>query len=722
MPVPARVVTATVTRILICLLAIPTAAFSQTQTQSRDQTEVIRVFTELIQTDVLVFDKDGHFKDNLRREDFELRIDGKVKPIEFFERVAAGSANEETQIAAARGSVRVGTKGKPVPLDRGRTVLFYVDDLHLDLAGAKAARRVITRFIDAEMSQNDEAAVTSASGQLGFLQQITDNKTVLRRALERLTPQPYRIQDQQQPPMSEFQALRIDGFDRDVTGFYVDAVRRENPMISQQTAEAMVQSRASQILTQAAHITRSSLVGLESLVRSASALPGQKLLFFLSNGFFVNDSRSDVRDRLQRITSAAARNGVVIYSLDARGLVSALIDASTDAPFDPSFRLRRSESAEITASQDGLHSLAYDTGGRTIFNTNDLGPGLKKALDETSVYYLLAWKPDQDKPSSSKFRRIEVKLINKPDLVTRVRRGFFDLEPPAAAAVNDQSKKTADKKAESELWKAIAAAMPNQGLPFSLSLTYIDTPEKGPLLSTAMQVPSEFLTFNVVDGKSRSVVELAGAIFNDKGQVGARLNQRLTVTAPPPDASVPPPKNFSYTFPIHLAPGLYQGRFGVRDVTSGKTGTAHAWIEIPPLVPGEVQLSSLHIGERTSAPVTNASVSPDSPIEGVSLSIDHYFRSSSYLRFLVFVYNAARASDAKPDLALQVLLLRDGQPVVTTPLKKLTNEGAPDLNRIPYAAEISLADLPSGRYLLKVNVIDRVSKRSASQETPIEIE
>ena len=104
MPAPARVVTVTVTRLLICLVAIPSAAFSQTQTPTRDQTEVIRVFTQLIQTDVMVFDKDGKFKDNLRREDFELRIDGKVKPIEFFERVAAGSANEEAQLAAARGS------------------------------------------------------------------------------------------------------------------------------------------------------------------------------------------------------------------------------------------------------------------------------------------------------------------------------------------------------------------------------------------------------------------------------------------------------------------------------------------------------------------------------------------------------------------------------------------------------------------------------------------
>lgn len=727
MPAPVRAVTTTVTRLLICALLLPSAVFSQNPTQQRDQSEVIRVYTELIQTDVMVFDKDGHFKDNLRREDFELRIDGKVRPIEFFERVAAGSASEEAQLAAARGSQpATRAKDKPIPLDRGRTIFFYIDDLHLDLSGAKAARKLINRFIDAEMGQNDEAAVTSASGQLGFLQQLTDNKTVLRRALERLNPRPYSVLDQQHPPMSEFQALRIETYDRDVTDYYVDALLRENPILSRQSAEAMVQGRANQVIAQAANITRNSLIGLEYLVRTATAAPGQKLLFFLSNGFFISDRHADTRDRLQKITSAAARNGVVIYSLDTRGLIGSLVDASTDVAFDPSARLHRSEGAEITATQDAMHALAYDTGGRTIFNSNDLGPGLKKALSETAVYYLLAWKPDPEKPTASKFRKIEVKLVNKPELTTRVRRGFFDLEPPPEPISSAQNKKANEKKteakAETKLWNAIGASTPNHELPFSLSLVYIDTAQKGPLLSAAMQIPSEFMTFNVVDGKSKSVIDVAGGVYNDKGQLGAKLDQRLTISAPPVNPSLPPPKDFRYTFPIHLAPGLYQARFGVRDVATGRLGTAHAWIEIPPLTANEVQLSSLHIGERTPGAVAPASVGADSPIEGVSLSVDHHFRSSSYLRFLVFVYNAARGADSKPDVALQVSLLRDNQPVVTTPLKKIGIDGTTDLNRIPYAAEISLADLRAGRYLLKVNVVDRVSKRSASQETAVEID
>jgi hypothetical protein len=42
--------------------------------------EVVRVSTDLVQTDVMVFDKNGQFVDGLQRDQFELRVDGKPQP------------------------------------------------------------------------------------------------------------------------------------------------------------------------------------------------------------------------------------------------------------------------------------------------------------------------------------------------------------------------------------------------------------------------------------------------------------------------------------------------------------------------------------------------------------------------------------------------------------------------------------------------------------------
>ena len=92
------------------------------------------------------------------------------------------------------------------------------------------------------------------------------------------------------------------------------------------------------------------------------------------------------------------------------------------------------------------------------------------------------------------------------------------------------------------------------------------------------------------------------------------------------------------------------------------------------------------------------------------------------LRFIFFVYNAARApADSHPDVATQVQVLRDNQPVITTALKKIGTEGV-DPARLPYAADLSLADLPAGQYVLQVTAVDRVSKTSASQQNRFSIQ
>ena len=458
------------------------AGRSQTpaQTSTQDQPDVLRVYTQLVQTDVMVFDKEGRFANGLKSSDFELRIDGKTKPIEFFEEITAGSLNEETQLAAARGSLnRVdgGKLTKPAPLDRGRPIFFYIDDLHLDLHSVAATRKLITRFINNEMGQNDEAAITSASGQIGFLQQLTDSKVVLRAALERLKHRPYTVRDFDRPPMSEYQGLLISRGDRDVTDYFVEQTIRENPLMTRDSAEGLVGSRARQLMQQSGFVTRNTLSGLEGLVRSADKLPGRKLVFFVSGGFVLDDFSSDSQFRLQRITSAAARSGVVIYSIDARGLVASLNDPSIASSPDPSGRLQRAEMGELSATQDAMNALAADTGGKATFNTNLLEPSLGQALKKTSTYYLLAWKPESSSPQSSKFRRIEVKVVNRPDLIVQVRRGFFDREPDLANAKTKTEKpaKTNHSKetsSETELQNLIRTAYPNRDIPVSLSLTY----------------------------------------------------------------------------------------------------------------------------------------------------------------------------------------------------------------------------------------------------------
>jgi VWFA-related protein len=731
MPSTSSIIKTAMLAVFICLL-VGQECRGQTPAapKEQDRSDVLRVYTELVQTDVMVFDRDGKFVNGLKREDFELRIDGKLKPIDFFEKVMAGTVSEESQIAAARGSSTRAGNGKspaPVPLDRGRSVFFYIDDFHLDLPALQTTRKLIARFIDQDMGQNDQAAVTSASGQLGFLQQLTDNPTVLRAALDRLKIRPYSVRDVERPTMSEYQALLFSNYDRDIRDFFIQETVRQNPGMNREMAESMVSNRAQSLLQYAGSITGNTLSGLESLVRAANKLPGRKLVFFISGGFFLDDRNSDARNRLQRITSAAARSGVVIYSMDARGLVASLTDASTDVQFDPTGVLSRSGQGELFASQDAMNALAADTGGKAIFNTNSLDPGLARALKDTSAYYLLAWKPENEKQHGSKFRRLEVKVVGRPQLTVQVRRGFFDIEPPLPETKNSKAKKApeperADKSTENDLTKVMFAPYPTRDIPVSLTLHYVNTAAKGQILSAVMEVSNEFLSFVPTDGKRTAILSVAGTFLDEHGKAGAVFGNKITMN----DLSIDAAKEgnvLSYTHSVLLGPGLYQVRVAARDERTGRSGSENAWIEIPDLASGHLALSSLLVGVRaqstTPAPTTSAGFQ-NLPVE---LRITHNVSVNDYLRFVVFIYNAARApADSKPDLAIQVQIVRDAQPVVTTPLKKISIEDVADLARVSYAAETSLAGLPAGRYLLRVTVVDRVAKSSAAQQARFNIE
>src|SRR5262245_4798742 len=128
--------------ILLCLTSLavqaqekkPSPTPKPGQTPSvLDQDDIVRISTELVQTDVMVFDKDGRFVSDLKPELFKLLVDGKPQPIAFFEAVVTGGKNEAASLKAGRGNkdLKPAEPASPGEVsERGRTILFFVNDLH----------------------------------------------------------------------------------------------------------------------------------------------------------------------------------------------------------------------------------------------------------------------------------------------------------------------------------------------------------------------------------------------------------------------------------------------------------------------------------------------------------------------------------------------------------------------------------------------------------------
>lgn len=685
------------------------------QTPPTDQSlDVVKVNTDLVQTDVMVFDKQGHFVNNLKREDFELRVDGKPQSIGFFDQVQAGSVDESKQLAAARGESSSGPN-KVVPLDRGRTVLFFVDDLHASATSIYQARRVIAEFVERDFGQNDEAEIVTASGLLGFLQQPTDNQTVLRLAADRLVSRTSSVKDLQRPHMSEYQALQIDRGDRDTLAYFVSEILAENRMAG--NVEDEVRRRASEILHQASAYSTATLSALEGLVKSCATIPGRKLLYLISDGFFIDTRNSDTTSRMREVTSAAARAGVVIYSIDARGLIATLDDASVNRAVDTTGRLSRGGQGEISAGQDILNAVAQDTGGRALLDRNDLYAAVTNGLRETASYYLLAWKPQRESDKSSKFRRLEVSVIGKPDLTVRLRKGFYDLDPQSPTRAKGADKPESEEAAQAKLRKALMTPHGERGLPISIDTRYLNTTGKSFELTSSIEIPGDFAAApaSAPDGAQFEVI---GAVFNDRGDVGDRFSRRIGGKASSDDTT----HDLSYSHLTNInASGLYQVRVAVRDLSTGRIGTANRWIEIPDLSKGNIALSSLLLAERQGSPSEKSASSTETPA-AVQISISHRFKRDSFLRHVVAIYNVSHKTAADFDVAAQVIVLREGQPVATTPLRKVPTDNVEDPSRLSYAAELPLESLPTGQYILRFIAIDRLSRMSATQQARFYIE
>ena len=718
----------------VLLLAALLSAGAAVRAQGQDE-DVLRIKTELVQTDLTVFDKQGRFVEGLTPEQFELTLDGKPQAVSFFERVAAGSAAEAALAQARAGgdgpakNVGPGKTRPPSAPGAGRLVFFFLDDLHLNESSLSRARKSLSEFVETEMGQDDRVAIVSASGQVGFLQQLTDYKPMLREAISRLKNKRVYEVNSGRTQISEYTANQVAERNNEamfnylvtsvVNEFQLIAPKGGDPRGLSAIAENVVRNRTRQVNSEATMTTSNLLEVLESLMVSSSQLPGRKLVVFISDGFVVDERGSSSMTLLKRVTEVAARTNVVVYTMDARGTFNdPAVDAGSNLFLDGlgSGKSARNPMMEATALQSPLHILADDTGGRAIINSNSFRDAFRQAINETSDYYLIAWRPETEEQRTGR-ARIKVSIKGRPDLRVRLRRNYY--APPRA----DEKKAAETAKAnealtpEAGLLKALGSVYPGRALPITLSVGYLNTAEQGLVLKASMQLERGALGVAGEEAK-KSEVDVLGAAIDDRGVV-VTFKQVLTVT---PDLSA---ENLQQPVVWHqqlsLPPGLYQVRVAVRERATGRAGNAMQWIEVPDAAAGRFALSSLFLGERKAARADEKVTTANGP-SPVMVDVDRRLPRSSVLRFQTYVYNATSGGDAAPDVEIQARVLSGGRPAMSAAPARVPTDTTKDPRRLPYWAELALDRLPPGKYVLEVTAVDRKTKSSASQQSGFAVE
>jgi hypothetical protein len=89
------------------------------------------------------------------------------------------------------------------------------------------------------------------------------------------------------------------------------------------------------------------------------------------------------------------------------------------------------DAAQLSNKTETLKTLAENTDGLAVVNTNDLASGVRRIVNDVSAYYLLGYYSTNQKLDGA-YRRIQVRM-KRPGVNVKARRGYF---APNAEAMN----------------------------------------------------------------------------------------------------------------------------------------------------------------------------------------------------------------------------------------------------------------------------------------------
>ncbi|HEY0462018.1 MAG TPA: VWA domain-containing protein [Pyrinomonadaceae bacterium] len=699
------------------------AAFAQNPTPAgvKDETDVVKISTTLIQVDVSVTDKNGRQITGLKPEDFEILENGKPQPITNFSYVSSASQTVENSVQPTAKTNPKDKVSVPVPSAAlrpeqvRRTIALVVDDLNMSFRAVDSVKTALRKFVDEQMQPGDLVSVIRTSTGSGVFQRFTSDKQILYAAISRI-----RWYAGGRGNVDVFRQA-----DPDDNGAQYDKFRQDMVIVG-------------------------TFGVMRYAVRGMSEMPGRKAIVLFSEGFNMfntavqEDGSGDGKNvainsgmnarlaaPLQSLIEAANRASVVIYGIDARGVVAVLPD-SADSSFGAdssgkfgmgrgvsSTAIRNERTRELFESQRGLQYISEQTGGFAILNNNNLSKGVERAVNDQNGYYLIGYEPDEQTFDSktSRYNRLEVKLKNA-DYRVRYRSGFFGIE--------DKTLKSPTQTANQQILNALTSPFKSSDINLNLNTVLIGDSNNEALIRSIINIDAKDLSFTrTTDGKRKMNIDIVAVTVGDAGAAVEQFAKNYTITVSEEKYQNILQNGLVYDLPVPVKKiGTYQFRIAVRDSESGKIGSASNLILVPDLAK-DFALSGIVL-DNTSPQKSPANSNNDSNQSDVYLNMSlRKFKSRTTLRYGYLIYNPKLDSKQKPQIEVQVKLFSQGKSVFETKPAPLNLNGQTDMQHIENVDSIALgSNLPIGEYILQILVTDNLAKgknRTVSQWIDFEV-
>lgn len=543
----------------------PTPPGAEVSTQ--EEAVIFKSKVSLVLVPVVVRDKSGKALDTLRRQDFQLFDKGKLQIITKFSlEKSGGKAIALTpQVERVPGEA---AEDKAPLIAPDHFVAYLFDDVHIDFANLVQTREAAEKHIAANLKTTDRIAIYSTSGQTVL--DFTDDRQLLHQTLLKLAPRPIartRIQDC--PDISFYMAdTIINKHDDQALNASASEVMACQNIQDRAQAISIAQSSARQVLMAGEHETRVSLLTMKDVVRRMALMPGQRTIVMVSPGFLR------LSDQLQDETALidqAVRSGVIINTLDARGLYVNMPDISQRVLSLAAEQVKQQiNRAAASAEADILAELAAGTGGTFVQNTNDLTNGMKLLSAAPEAFYVLGFSPQNLKLDGS-YHSLKVAVKIPPGLNVKARLGYYAPKRLSSA----------DEDAAEELRQALFSREEMHDIPVDMHTQFFKSSETEARLVVVTRVDVRKLHYRKADGRNANDVVIVAGLFDRNGNYLQSISKTLKMRLF--DATLESKLNagLSLRSDFKVAPGTYVIRLVVRDAEGQMMAAQNGAVEIP---------------------------------------------------------------------------------------------------------------------------------------------
>ncbi len=559
--------------------AAPTQAAPQeaksSEVETRDTPATFKVRVNLVLVRVVVRDQNGKVVENLHREDFALTDDRKPQVISFFNVDTPASRTVPVTTLSSNGAEPAGAPPVvPMPAIPQRFVSILYDDVHIGMSDAVTVRDATTKLLGS-LAKTDRVGIFTTSGQTG--QDFTSDPELLKKALLGIVPRNLSGRfggGADCPDLTYYEADLIENRN-DQQALDVATLETVDCMFGGdqskiQIARPYAESAARRILDQGDAESEFAYRHMEDALRRLAAMPGQRVLVFVSPGFIMSKLFIEAHEIIDRATRA----NIVIDTIDARGLYSPDVMGDISDPPGGSFRVQGPKALYRTAAQNAqsqvMEEFAAGTGGTYFHNRNDLDVGFKEAVAAPPVSYVLGFSPQNLKLNGA-FHNLKVTMAAKQKYSVQARKGYF-----APRKAQDPA-----ETAKQEIQEAIFSQDEIRDLPVDLQTQFFKVDPAQAKLSVIAHLDLKAVKFRKAEGRNRDDVTLATAIFDENGNFVTGGEKIVEMRLLDGTLERLGPRGINVKSSFDVKPGSYLVRLVVRDSEGEQMAARNGAVVIP---------------------------------------------------------------------------------------------------------------------------------------------